>query len=107
LICPPPRFSLCLRRYGKEVGSVLPVNRLGTKQPQVRFMHQGRGLQGMIATLPPHLPRCNLTQIPYTTSISRFAASGLPVRQSCSKPVMLCAPSAIMSCLDASLRYTD
>jgi hypothetical protein len=47
--------SQLLRRHRIEVGTVLPMNRLGLADPEVGFMHHGGSLQCVLAVLAPHL----------------------------------------------------
>jgi hypothetical protein len=43
-------------RDAEKVRAILPADAAGVGQPEERFVHQGRGLQGVTATLAAHVP---------------------------------------------------
>ena len=45
-----------LRGHAEEMGAVLPVDAALVDQPQVGFVHQGGGLQGVVGPFAPQVP---------------------------------------------------
>ena len=53
--------------HGKEVGAILPAWAALSRQLEVRFVNQGRGLQGMAGPLRAQVPRSQTLEIAIDT----------------------------------------
>ena len=54
----------CLRRNCKEMSAVLPLNLLVPDQPEIRFVDECCGLEGVARAFAAHVMPCQTTQIP-------------------------------------------
>jgi len=53
-----------LRRYGDEMAPPVPINVLDAGDAQVKFMHEGCGLERVAGAFVPQIPRCQTAEIP-------------------------------------------
>ena len=66
------------RRYGKEVGAVLPLDLLDVNQAEVSLVDERRRLKAMAWALSSHLPASEPVKLAWTSGVSSSRAARSP-----------------------------